>query len=71
METSLVANNHRPITLATIISKLLESILLIKCEEYLCTSANSLDLRKRMDLSYNINNINDDRCIHLMYTIFN
>ena len=34
------SNNIRPIALATIISKLLESILLMKCEEYLCTSAN-------------------------------
>ena len=31
--------NYRPIALATIISKLLELILLLKCEEYLCTSA--------------------------------
>ena len=33
-------NNYRPIALATIISKLWESILLMKCEEYLCTRAN-------------------------------
>ena len=34
------SHNYRPIALATVISKLLESILLMKCEEYLCTSAN-------------------------------
>ena len=34
------SNNYRPIALATIISKLFESTLLMKCEEYLCTSAN-------------------------------
>ena len=40
------SNNHRPIALATIISKLLESILLMKCEEYLCTSANQFGFKK-------------------------
>ena len=30
-------NNYRPIALATIISKLLESVLLLKCEDYLST----------------------------------
>ena len=34
------SSNYRPIALVTIISKLLESILLLKCEEYLCTSVN-------------------------------
>ena len=42
------SNNFRPIALATIISKLLESILLMKCEEYLCTSANQFGF-KRVD----------------------
>ena len=40
------SNNYRPIALATIISKLLESILLMKCEEYLCTSANQFGYKK-------------------------
>ena len=40
------SNNYRPIALPTIISKLLESILLMKCEEYLCTSANPLGFKK-------------------------
>ena len=40
------SNNYRPIALATIISKLLESILLMKCEEYLCTSANPFGFKK-------------------------
>ena len=40
------SNNYRPIALATIISKLLESILLMKCEEYLCTSANQFRFKK-------------------------
>ena len=39
------SNNYRPIALATIISKLLESILLMKCEEYLCTSANQFGFK--------------------------
>ena len=34
------SNNYRPIALATIVSKLFGSILLIKCEQYLTTSAN-------------------------------
>ena len=40
------SNNYRPIALATIIYKLLESILLMKCEEYLCTSANQFGFKK-------------------------
>ena len=39
------SSNYRPIALATIISKLLESILLLKCEEYLCTSANQFGFK--------------------------
>ena len=46
------SSNYRPIALATIISKLLESILLLKCEEYLCTARISLDLKKRTELNY-------------------
>ena len=34
------SNNYRPIALATIASKLFESVLLLKCEYYLTTSAN-------------------------------
>ena len=41
IETTIV-----PIALATIVSKLLESILLLKCEEYLCTSANQFGFKK-------------------------
>ena len=40
------SNNYRPIALATIISKLLESILLKKCEEYLYTSTNQFGFKK-------------------------
>ena len=40
------SNNYRPIALATIISKLLESTLLMKCEEYLCTTANQFGFKK-------------------------
>ena len=34
------SNNYRPIALATIVSKLFESVILMKCEQYLTTSAN-------------------------------
>ena len=34
------SNNYRPIALATIVSKILESVLLIKCGEYLTTCDN-------------------------------
>ena len=33
-------NNYRPIALATMVSKLFESVPLLKCEYYLTTSAN-------------------------------
>ena len=31
------SNNYRPIALATVISKLFESVLLLKCEDYLAS----------------------------------
>ena len=34
------SNDNRPIALATIISKVFESAILLKCEEYLFTSSN-------------------------------
>ena len=34
------SNNYRPIALATIVSKILESVILIKCGEYLTSSDN-------------------------------
>ena len=34
------SSNYRPIALATIISKMFESVLLLKCAEYLSTSDN-------------------------------
>ena len=38
--------NYRPIALATIISKVFESVLLLKCEEYLFTSSNQFGYKK-------------------------
>ena len=38
------SNNYGPI--ATIISKLFESVLLSKCEDYLSTSSNQFDFKK-------------------------
>ena len=40
------SNNYRPIALATIISKLFESILLLKCEDYLSTCSNQFGFKK-------------------------
>ena len=34
------SNNYRPIALATIVFKLFESVLLLKCEYYITTTAN-------------------------------
>ena len=34
------SNNYRPIAIATITSKVLESLILVKCEEFLYTSDN-------------------------------
>ena len=45
------SSNCRSIALAIIIYKLLESIPLMKCEEYLCTCANQLELKERTELS--------------------
>ena len=39
------SNNYRPIALATIVSKLFESVLLMKCEQYLTTSANQFGFK--------------------------
>ena len=38
--------NYRPIAFATIISKVFESVLLLKCEEYLFTSSNQISYKK-------------------------
>ena len=40
------SSNYRPIALATIISKVFESVLLLKCEEYLFTSSNQFGYKK-------------------------
>ena len=40
------SNNYRPIALTTIISKIFESLLLLKCEEYLSTSSNQFGNKK-------------------------
>ena len=39
------SNNYRPIALATIVSKMLESVLLLKCVEYLSTSDNQFGFK--------------------------
>ena len=39
------SSNYRPIALATIISKLFESVLLLKCAEYLSTSDNQFGFK--------------------------
>ena len=39
------SNNYRPIALATIVSKILESVLLIKCGEYLTTCDNQFGFK--------------------------
>ena len=39
-------NNYQPIALATIISKLFESVLLLKCEDYLSTCSNQFGFKK-------------------------
>ena len=46
------SNNYRPIALATIVSKLFESVLLLKCEYYLTTSANQFGFKKHTSLTY-------------------
>ena len=39
------SNNYRPIAIATITSKLFESVILMKCEEYLFTSDNQFGFK--------------------------
>ena len=39
------SSNYRPIVLATIISKMFESVLLLKCAEYLSTSGNQFGFK--------------------------
>ena len=40
------SNNYQPIALTTIISKLFEPILLLKCENYLGTCSNQFGYKK-------------------------
>ena len=39
------SNNYRPIALAAIVSKILESVILIKCGEYLTSSDNQFGFK--------------------------
>ena len=39
------SSNYRPIALDTIISKIFESVLLLKCDEYLSTFNNQFDFK--------------------------
>ena len=39
------SNNYRPIAIATITSKLLESVLLLKCSDYLTTCVNQFGFK--------------------------
>ena len=39
------SSNYRPIALATIVSKMFESVLLFKCAEYLSTSDNQFGFK--------------------------
>ena len=40
------SSNYRPIALAAITSKVFESVLLLKCEDYLFTSSNQFGYKK-------------------------
>ena len=44
------SNNYRPITIATITSKLLESVLLLKCSDYLCNNQFGFKASHGMDM---------------------
>ena len=43
--TKCLPGNYRPIALATIVSKILESVILIKCGEYLASSDNQFGIK--------------------------
>ena len=46
------SNNYRSITIATITSKVLESLILVKCEEFLYTSDNQFGLSPVVVLNF-------------------
>ena len=45
------SNNYRSIAIATITSKLLEPVLLLKCSDYLTTFDNQFGLKQVMELT--------------------
>ena len=51
------SNNYRPIAIATITSKLLESVLLLKCSDYLTTCDNQFGFKASHGT---------DMCIHTL-----
>ena len=46
------SNNYRPIAIATITSKVLESLILVKCEEFHYTSDNQFGFKSVIVLNF-------------------
>ena len=54
------SNNDRPIAIATITSKVLESLILVNCEEFLYTSDNQFGFKSGHSTDKNILNFTKD-----------
>ena len=59
VEIYLIAIRHRPISLATIMSKLFESVILLKCEMFLDTCPNQFGFKKKHSTDRSIYVLNE------------
>ena len=52
-------NNYRPIALANVISKVFESLILLRCEQFLTTADNQFGFKSRHNTDFCINTLNE------------
>ena len=62
-------NNYRPIALAKVISKVFESLILLRCEQFLTTADNQFGYKSRHSTDFCIYNCRIDNIYVIKYSI--